>query len=119
MRMTHIPQTAFLILALQKALTTVFAGFAPTFTSFPNIILMPAFVAGFFLVLIMTRPGIANLPTLFTSFAPSSASDPITLATSRLFRLSEVAIPSAMPDFDIALTPAFIDFMAFIEQHRG
>merc|ERR1719198_366928 len=63
----------------------------------------------------MQRPGIANLPTLFTSFEPSSASAPITLVTSRLLRLSVDATLSAILDFDIALTPAFIAFMAFID----
>merc|ERR1719247_439264 len=66
----------------------------------------------------MQRPGMANLPTLFTSLQPSSASAPITLVTSRLLRLSVDATLSAMLDFDIALTPAapaFIAFMAFID----
>merc|ERR1719440_789871 len=108
-------QTAFLIFELQKAFTTVFAGFAATLTSFPNINLVPAFVAGFFLVLMMQRPGMANLPTLFTSFEPSSARAPITLVTSRLLRLSVDATLSAILDFDIARTPAFIAFMAFID----
>merc|ERR1719487_940630 len=63
----------------------------------------------------MQRPGIANLPTLFTSFEPSSASAPITLVTSRLLRLSVDATLSAILDFDIAFRPAFIAFMAFID----
>merc|ERR1719163_551534 len=63
----------------------------------------------------MQRPGSVNLPTLFTSFEPSSASAPITLVTSRLLRLSVDATLSAILDFDIAFTPAFIAFMAFID----
>ena len=37
----------------------------------------------------------------------------ITSVTSRLFKLSDVAIPSAMPDFERARTPAFIAFIVF------
>jgi hypothetical protein len=36
---------------------------------------MPAFVAGFFLVLMMQRPGMANLPTLFTSHVHALMAD--------------------------------------------
>merc|ERR1719488_150889 len=109
------PYTAFLIFALAYALMIVLAGFAATLTSLPNITRVPAFVAGFFRVFMMHRPGIANLPTAFTSFAPKSASAPITLVTSRRFNLNEDAMPSAIPDLDIARTPpAFIDFIAFI-----
>merc|ERR1719409_1211722 len=64
----------------------------------------------------MQSPGMANLPTLFTSFEPSSASAPMTLVTSRFLRLSVDATLSAILDFDIALTPAaFIAFIAFID----
>merc|ERR1719271_2012315 len=59
----------------------------------------------------MQRPGMANLPTLFTYFEPSSARAPMTLVTSRLLRLSVEATLSAILDFDIALTPAFIAFI--------
>merc|ERR1719159_2307800 len=48
-----------------KAFTTVFAGFALTNTTFPNISLFPAFVAGFWRVLIITKPGTTNLPFIF------------------------------------------------------
>merc|ERR1711924_144410 len=98
-------QTAFLSLALANAFTTVFAGFAATFTSLPNITRVPAFVAGFLRVLIMQRPGRVNFPTDLTSVAPKSERAPNTFVTSRRFKLNEDAIPSAMPDFDKARTP--------------
>merc|ERR550514_1352509 len=110
--MTH--QMLFFKADTGNALTTILAGFAATITSFPNINLFPALVAGFFLVLIMQTPGIVNLPTLFTSLAPSSVKAPSTFVTSFLFKLTEDVIPLTIPDFDRARTPAFITFMAFM-----
>merc|ERR1719282_1651383 len=50
-----------------KTFTTVLAGFALTRTTLPNISLLPAFVAGFMRVLIVTRSGILNFPFFFVS----------------------------------------------------
>merc|ERR1719506_1844399 len=72
--------------ATAKAFTTVFAGFAFTTTSFPNIILFPALVAGFTLVLILHNPGRVKMPVDFTSPAPISASDPITFPHTDFLR---------------------------------
>merc|ERR1719206_1226356 len=53
-------QIALLSAAVGNALTTVLAGFALTTTSWPNIILLAAFVAGFLLVLILAKPGMVK-----------------------------------------------------------
>merc|ERR1711865_154532 len=45
----------------------VFAGFAFTMTTWPNISRFPALVAFFWRVLIITTPGITNLPFFFAS----------------------------------------------------
>merc|ERR1712025_75735 len=64
---TNPLQMLFLRAEMQKALTIFLAGAAFTFTILPNAILVPAFLAGFILVLIMQRPGMVNLPVFFTS----------------------------------------------------
>merc|ERR1719387_923717 len=92
-------QIAFLSADTGNALTTVFAGFAATTTSLPNITRLPAFVAGFFLVLIMTKPGTTNFPALFTCFAAISARASMILQQSDLFTLEAAARASAIPDF--------------------
>merc|ERR1711874_152916 len=71
------PQMLRFKAATAKALTTVFAGFAFTTTSFPNIILFPALVAGFTRVLILHSPGRVKMPAFFTSLAPISARLPM------------------------------------------
>merc|ERR1719478_234865 len=60
-------QICALSAATGKALTTVLAGFAFTFISWPKAILTPALVAGFTRVLILQRPGIVKIPAFFTS----------------------------------------------------
>merc|ERR1712006_76963 len=62
-------QICFFSAAAGKTFTTVFAGFALTLTSLPNIVLTPALVAGFVRVLMRHKPGMANTPVFFTSFA--------------------------------------------------
>merc|ERR1719198_348149 len=108
----------FLSAATGKAFTTVLAGFAATLTSLPNISLLPALVAGFFLVLIITNPGSTNLPALFTCAAPISASASMIFEHSAFFISHAVARASAIPPFarafPAALGLAFIAFMAFI-----
>merc|ERR1712066_96172 len=111
--------------ATAKAFTTVFAGFALTTTSLPNIIFFPALVAGFFLVLIMQRPGSTNLPLDFTSVVPTSARLSSSFEQTDLFKSCCVASASAIPPFDsfpVRLFIAFIAFIAFIGaigQQRG
>merc|ERR1712072_163023 len=60
-------QICALSAATGKALTTVLAGLAFTFISWPNITLTPALVAGFTRVLILQRPGMVKMPVFFTS----------------------------------------------------
>merc|ERR1712149_96998 len=62
-----LPQTCFFSAATGKAFTIVLAGFAFTLVSLPNIILTPAFVAGFVRVLMRQRPGTVKIPAFLTS----------------------------------------------------
>merc|ERR1719293_470698 len=57
-----------------KALTMGLAGFAFTRTTLPKISRFPAFVAFFWRVLIITTPGITNLPFFFASVVAMLAS---------------------------------------------
>merc|ERR1712138_304796 len=111
-------QMDFLSAATGKAFTTVLAGFAATLTSLPNINRLPALVAGFFLVLIIIKPGSTNLPTLFTCVAPTSASASMIFEHSAFFISQAVASASAMAPFPraapAALGLAFFAFIAFI-----
>merc|ERR1712187_1009277 len=66
-------QTLFLRADTAKAFTTVLAGFALMVCILPKISFVQALVAGFFRVLIMTKPGMVNLPVVDTSFVPISA----------------------------------------------
>merc|ERR1719245_2682506 len=79
---TQGTQIAFLMAATGKALTTVFAGCALTATTFPNISLLPAFVAGFTRVLINTMPGTMSFPVFLTCEAATSARAPNILEQS-------------------------------------
>merc|ERR1719478_254770 len=111
-----VAQMDFLSAATGKAFTTVLAGFAATLTSLPNISRLPALVAGFFLVLIITKPGRTNLPALFTCVAPTSTSASTIFEHSDFFISEADARASAMAPFPRA-TPAalaFVGFLAFI-----
>merc|ERR1719488_276485 len=61
------PQNSSLRAFAGKAFTTVLAGFAFTMTTLPKISRFPALVAFFWRVLIMTTPGMTNLPFFFAS----------------------------------------------------
>merc|ERR1719253_1245363 len=107
-------QTLFFKADTAKAFTTVLAGFALTFISWPNIMRLPAFVAALCFVLIMQTPGMVNLPVPFTSLPASVAKASKTLETSDFFCSHAVANASAMAPFGKDLAPAFIAFIAFI-----
>merc|ERR1719337_258422 len=108
------PQTLSFRPLTQKAFTTVFAGFAAIFCILPNISLVVAFVAAFFLVLIVTNPGIVNLP-FGTSVIASSVSASKTFEHSDFLWPVAVASASAIPPLGRAFTLlAFMTFMAFI-----
>merc|ERR550514_1626507 len=68
-----LSQICALSAATGKAFTTVLAGFAFTFISWPNITLTPALVAGFTRVLILKRPGRVKIPVFFTSVVATAA----------------------------------------------
>merc|ERR1719195_1735076 len=106
-------QMLFLSAAAGKAFTTVFAGFAFTTTSWPNMIFFPALVAGFTLVLIITRPGSVNLPTLAVSLVPISARQPSAFAATLFLISIAVAMASAMAPLLMGMPP-FMAFMDFI-----
>merc|ERR1719498_538625 len=101
-----------------NAFMTVLAGFAATTTSLPNIKRLPALVAAFLLVLIITKPGMTNLPTVFTCLAPISARASTIFEQSDFFTSDAAARASAMPPLDSAWPAArgfaFIAFIAFI-----
>merc|ERR1740138_989231 len=61
------PQNSSLMAFAGKTLTIVLAGFAFTMTTLPKISRFPALVAFFWRVLIMTTPGMTNLPLFFAS----------------------------------------------------
>merc|ERR1711957_117004 len=57
-----------------------------------------------------------NLPALFTCFEPMSASASSSLEHSDFFISDAAARASAMPPFDKERAPAFIAFIAAIDQ---
>merc|ERR1719394_990330 len=61
------PQNSSLRAFAGKAFTMVLAGFAFTMTTLPKISRFPALVAFFWRVLIITTPGMTNLPLFFVS----------------------------------------------------
>merc|ERR1719243_550942 len=61
------PQNSSLRAFAGKAFTMVLAGFAFTMTTLPKLSRFPALVAFFWRVLIMTTPGMTNLPFFFAS----------------------------------------------------
>merc|ERR1719394_1963366 len=61
------PQNSSLTAFAGKAFTMVLAGFAFTMTTLPKISRFPALVAFFCRVLIITTPGMTNLPFFFAS----------------------------------------------------
>merc|ERR1719504_570287 len=111
----HSPllQICFFNAAVGKAFTTVLAGFAATFTSLPKMFLTPAFVAGFPLVLMRHKPGIANTPVFLTSFVAMSTRllstvEQALVLISFLVAMAFNKAPLVMAFF---AAPAFMDFM--------
>merc|ERR1740138_176056 len=97
--------------ATANAFTTVLAGLAFTFISWPNIILTPALVAGFTRVLILQRPGMVKMPVFFTS---------VVARVARLSRRPEHTLvfnsccsASVLTRAPLVMT-LLLDFMAFI-----
>merc|ERR1719486_417061 len=98
-----------------KAFTTVLAGFALTICILPKISRFPALVAGLVRVLILQRPGMVKTPVFFTSvpaMAAKLAKRPEhTFVLSSCF--SEIIFTRA--PFVMALPPAFMAFIVFID----
>merc|ERR1719336_556461 len=98
-------QMLFFNAATQKPLTTFVAGLALTIATLPKTSLLPAFVAGFMRVLIMTKPGMVNLPDFFTSLVATSAKPSSTFLTCAPFKSLAEASSATIADFDIAAAP--------------
>merc|ERR1711998_786630 len=94
----------------QNAFTIFLAGAADTLMVLPNANLVPAFLAGLTLVLIMQRPGIVNLPAFFTSVVARTAKLSRSLEHCAFLRPLSVAKASAMPPLVRALTPTAFFF---------
>merc|ERR1719453_237907 len=107
-------QMLFLSAEMQKAFTIFLAGAAFTLMVLPKASLVPAFLAGLILVLIMQRPGIVNLPAFFTSAVARLAK--LSRRSRHCFLFSPLLRAKASPipplERDLADTAFF--FMAFI-----
>merc|ERR1711920_767370 len=103
------PQNSSFSTLAGKAFTTVLAGFAFTRTTLPNISRLPAFVAGFLRVLIVTRPGTLNLPFFFVSSTAMLASVlSALLATPRFTsQLSAIAAKRALLVITVLFIPMY------------
>merc|ERR1719188_1655028 len=101
---THV-YTHFLRAATGNALTTVRAGRALTWTTFPKTSRLPALVAGLTRVLTKHTPGMVKRPFLTSSAATSARVASILLAWLRDTSAAP-ARTSAISVFDIGL-PAF------------
>merc|ERR1711934_430750 len=112
---SHLLQMLFLRAETQKAFTIFLAGAAFTLMVLPKASLVPAFLAGFILVLIMQRPGIVNFPAFFTSAVARVAKVSRSCEHCDFFKPLWLVNASAMPPFERALAEtalAFITFMA-------
>merc|ERR1719161_1854826 len=103
-------QIAFLSAATGKAFTTVLAGLALTITSLPNIMRLPAFVAGLTRVFTVHTPGTTNLPAFFTCVWATPARTPMTFEHWAFLRPVSVASASAIAPL-LMLVTAFMAFM--------
>jgi len=109
-RSDHL-QMLFFRAETQKAFTIFLAGAAFTLIVLPKATLVPAFLAGFILVLIMQRPGIVNLPAFFTSAVARLAKLSRSCEHCDFFRPLSLAKASAMPPFVRALAETALAFI--------
>merc|ERR1719235_784445 len=110
-RISWSSQICFLSAATGKALTTVFAGFALTLVSLPNITFTHAFVAGLALVLMRQMPGKVKTPFFLTSLVPTETRLFKTFEQAFVFNPCSVAIAFNKAPLLIAFAPPA--FMAF------
>merc|ERR1719163_220922 len=97
--------------ATGKGFTTVLAGLAFTFISWPKAILTPALVAGFTRVLILQRPGMVKMPVFFTSVVASAAK--LSRRPAHTFVFISCCSASVLTRAPLVMT-LLLDFMAFI-----
>merc|ERR1711869_126083 len=98
-------QICFLSAATGKAFTTVFAGFALTLVSLPNITFTHAFVAGLVLVLMRQMPGNVKTPFFFTSLVPTATRLFKTLEQAFVFKPCSVAMAFKRATLLMAFAP--------------
>merc|ERR1712054_356679 len=98
--------------ATGKALTTVLAGFAFTFISWPKAILTPALVAGFTRVLILQRPGMVKMPVFLTFVVASVAK--LSRRPAHTFVFISCCSARVLTRAPLVITLLLPDFMAFI-----
>merc|ERR1719375_2818549 len=94
------------------AFTIVFAGLAFTLVSLPNMILTPAFVAGFVLVFRRQRPGIVKTP--FFLISAVAIATRLLMISEHAFCFNSCSVASVFviaPLLMAFFPPAFIDFM--------
>merc|ERR1719443_1802805 len=104
-------QICFLSAATGKAFTTVFAGFALTVVSLPNITLTHAFVAGLVRVLMRQMPGSVKTPFFLTSLVPTDTRLFKTLEQALVFNPCSVAMAFNKAPLLMAFAPpAFMVF---------
>merc|ERR1719277_1255840 len=114
------PHKLSLMVLAGNAFTTFFAGFAFTITTLPKISLLPAFVAGFVLVLRRSTPGRAKTPVFFTSAVAIAARLSSTFEHWVFFSSQAVASCSAMALFPMAFfATAFMPFIGAIVIREG
>merc|ERR1719191_2458813 len=106
-----ITQIWALSAATGKALTTVLAGFAFTFISWPKAILTPALVASFTRVLILQRPGMVKIPVFLTSVVARVAK--LSRRPAHTFVFISCCSASVLTRAPLVMT-LLPDFMAFI-----
>merc|ERR1719487_2438906 len=104
-------QICALSAATGKAFTTVLAGLAFTFISWPKAILTPALVAGFTRVLILQSPGMVKMPVFLTSVVARVAK--LSRRPAHTFVFISCCSASVLTRAPLVMT-LLPDFMAFI-----
>merc|ERR1719191_1370380 len=109
-----ITQIWALSAATGKAFTTVLAGFAFTFISWPKAILTPALVAGLTRVLILQSPGMVKIPVFLTSVVARVAK--LSRRPEHTFVFISCCSASVLMRAPLVMTllPDFMDFIAFM-----
>merc|ERR1719393_485511 len=116
------PQTLFFKAATGNAFTMVRAGLAFTICILPKISFLQAFVAGFWRVLILQRPGNVKMPFFWTSLVAIAAMLasilPAMVALSSHSSATAFAMPPLLKGLPATLPTAFmglaVAFMAFM-----